>query len=643
MFVRMHQADSWNRKLDDEPRNDEASDRGSLGQDPGRVVSEIDDAIAAGRGSDVIGLYRVALSCANTELAGRLARRAISAGLEAEALLCLQVMAANGKNTAEQSRSISSLFLSLGRVSEACPHAHASSDLNPRNAEYALHAGVVSCVAERHREAVRYLLRNLRLAGPSGITYRHLAVCYAKAQRFSRAKILGRIAVHLDPTDITSRMECASLLISQGVVSDGASLLRSYCDLGKILPREGYLLLAKAYQEMGDWVQALEAASGGLSNWPADQDLLLQRGTLLCLLARYDEAVVDFRYVLSSSPRVLEAKRGLFAALTESGKFIEATKVGAELVAEAPEDKELGSTLHYVLNRRFVESPHEERDVVSRAHDPMRLDDLASASPVRSVVKGTDTQIRIIIALMRREMLTRFGRTRLGYSWALLEPAIHITILSIVIGVTVRGVSPVGDSYAIMYFTGVMPYQLFLHTSSQIAAGVPANRPLLQIPLVTPLDVFMSRALLEFATHCAVCLILFLGFFVLEMASPPIDALGVIIGLSVVWLFAVGVGIFNALVATTFQAWERIWTAVLAILYFTSGIFYLPALMPEWLREILQWNPILQGIEQVRSSFFPNYEPPWRDLAYASTIALLSITGGIVLERLFRRRLLNYH
>jgi len=41
-------------------------------------------------------------------------------------------------------------------------------------------------------------------------------------------------------------------------------------------------------------------------------------------------------------------------------------------------------------------------------------------------------QCRVIHALIIRETRTRFGDSKLGYGWALLEPILHITLLSLV-------------------------------------------------------------------------------------------------------------------------------------------------------------------------------------------------------------------
>jgi capsular polysaccharide transport system permease protein len=62
-------------------------------------------------------------------------------------------------------------------------------------------------------------------------------------------------------------------------------------------------------------------------------------------------------------------------------------------------------------------------------------------------------------------------------------------------------------------------------------------------------------------------------------------------------------------------------------------------MMPDWVRDILVWNPLLVGIEWFRSGFFIGYSPPWIDKPYLISIALACIVVGFVLERGLRKRL----
>jgi ABC-type polysaccharide/polyol phosphate export permease len=59
---------------------------------------------------------------------------------------------------------------------------------------------------------------------------------------------------------------------------------------------------------------------------------------------------------------------------------------------------------------------------------------------------------------MIRETRTRLAESKLGYGWALLEPVLHILMLSLVFAVMMRGRPPIGDKFFIFYYTGIIRY-----------------------------------------------------------------------------------------------------------------------------------------------------------------------------------------
>ena len=54
------------------------------------------------------------------------------------------------------------------------------------------------------------------------------------------------------------------------------------------------------------------------------------------------------------------------------------------------------------------------------------------ASSAGTMHRAAAVQGRVIFALMLREVRTRFGRTQVGYLWALLEPITYIATMTFV-------------------------------------------------------------------------------------------------------------------------------------------------------------------------------------------------------------------
>ncbi len=150
-----------------------------------------------------------------------------------------------------------------------------------------------------------------------------------------------------------------------------------------------------------------------------------------------------------------------------------------------------------------------------------------------------------------------------------------------------NGQPPIGDSYFFFYFTGLIPYLLFVHTSEQVGRAIEQNRPLLMLPMVTNLRCITARGLLEMFTIIVVALIFILGFLFFGIEAIPHDLPAAITAIGLVWTMGMGFGIISAVTSIFTSAWHYMFQVLLRFLYFCSGIFYAPGAMPEDVRDIL--------------------------------------------------------
>ncbi len=109
------------------------------------------------------------------------------------------------------------------------------------------------------------------------------------------------------------------------------------------------------------------------------------------------------------------------------------------------------------------------------------------------------THLRELHALIVRETITRYGKSSLGYAWAVLEPAAFIAFLTVLFSQIAHN-PPVGRSFVLFYATGYVSFHWFHDISSVVSRSVHVNRPLLSFPPITPLDTVLARFLLQALT-----------------------------------------------------------------------------------------------------------------------------------------------
>lgn len=246
--------------------------------------------------------------------------------------------------------------------------------------------------------------------------------------------------------------------------------------------------------------------------------------------------------------------------------------------------------------------------------------------------------LRVVYALILREIKSRFGEQRLGYIWALLEPIIFVAVLSTIW--SFRGSDSIsGMGLELFMVTGFVPFFLFRNIMSACMRALAANRQLLTFPQVQFYDLILARFLLEFCTSIIVFIIIVSGIYLTGLDNVAIDfPLGVLIGFCLMALFGLGLGLCLSSLLPIFPSMQPLSEAFLGRpLFLTSGLFFSADMLPESARPYLLMNPLFQIIEYTRGSFFKGVESPYFDPEYTIIFLIILLFIGMLMQRALHR------
>jgi capsular polysaccharide transport system permease protein len=252
--------------------------------------------------------------------------------------------------------------------------------------------------------------------------------------------------------------------------------------------------------------------------------------------------------------------------------------------------------------------------------------------------KGLAAQSEVVIALILRETRTRFGRNRLGYLWALIEPIVVTFTFYFVLKIAGRGLPP-GMGLFSFIATGVLPYTLFSNTVTRVADAVNSNKALLYYPQVRPFELVVARAALEAATFIAVFVLMMGADALISQRLDLEDPLLVIGGLLCASALGTGLGLVFCALGQVSTVVDRVRGPLLRPLFWISGIFFTVGTLPENARDAVVLNPVIHVTEMVRAGWFSTHDTSYVDLGYVlSWIGGLTLVG-LLLERWVRRRI----
>lgn len=242
-----------------------------------------------------------------------------------------------------------------------------------------------------------------------------------------------------------------------------------------------------------------------------------------------------------------------------------------------------------------------------------------------------------VFALMMRELKTRFGAKKLGYFWAIAEPAAQASILAILFSLIGRS-SLSGVPVALFMISGLMPFKFFSKLMTQLAGALQGNKSLFTYRQVSIMDPLITRLIIEVVTYIIVfCIILsvmaWLGFNV-EMqdflAFLMINILLIALGL--------GAGILLCVASAYWEDTTKIVSMIMTPMFIMSGIFFTATMVPQKYHYLFDWNPIFHIIELIRQSMFVSYTTPVGDWQYVAFCALVANAAGLMLYQVSRQR-----
>ncbi|PTM44267.1 ABC transporter permease [Phreatobacter oligotrophus] len=246
--------------------------------------------------------------------------------------------------------------------------------------------------------------------------------------------------------------------------------------------------------------------------------------------------------------------------------------------------------------------------------------------------------IHVLQALILRDLKSRFLGSAWGYLLSIGWPLSHIVVLLTVHGVFGR-LQPYGESAAVWYSTGIVPFMAFSYTLRFIVLGLVQNTPLLSFPAVRVMDIIFARAIVEIFSVAIVFAIIATALSFAGLSFIPEFPLYAFYALAASFCLGLAFGIIFAGLSKISPAWNIVSMLFIMALWTASGIFFVPNNWPTLFLHILYINPIIHIIDIFRSAYFDGFAQDRADWHYVLHWCLWSLFFALLLERGLRGRM----
>ncbi len=257
--------------------------------------------------------------------------------------------------------------------------------------------------------------------------------------------------------------------------------------------------------------------------------------------------------------------------------------------------------------------------------------------PTTSLRHSFAIQVRVINALLMREVITRYGRHNIGFLWLFLEPMLFtlgVTTLWTLIKAT-HGTSLPITAFAVTGYSSIL---LWRNCTNRVVKAIEVNLSLMYHRNVRVLDVFLARIILEIVGATTSMMVLTITFSAMGWMNLPADILTAIIGWLLLAWFALALSLVVGAASERSEVVERVWHIFTYLLFPLSGAAFLVDWLPKAFQEAILWVPMVHGTEMIRHGYFGSsvrtYENPTYMILCNSVITLI----GLALVRETGRR-----
>lgn len=260
-----------------------------------------------------------------------------------------------------------------------------------------------------------------------------------------------------------------------------------------------------------------------------------------------------------------------------------------------------------------------------------------AGSTSTSLKRSFNIQMRVIGALLMREVITRYGRHNIGFLWLFFEPMLFT------LGITTLWVlskATHGSNLPITTFslTGYSSILLWRNCSNRIVKAIEVNHSLMYHRNVRVIDVFSARILLEIAGATSSFITLTILFSIIGLMKPPVDILTVIIAWVLLAWFAYALSLIVGAASERSEIVERVWHIFTYLMFPLSGAAYMVDWLPKSTQQMALWIPMVHGTEMIRHGFFGSAVHTYEDPYYLALVNLVMTLFGLALVRETGRR-----
>ena len=235
------------------------------------------------------------------------------------------------------------------------------------------------------------------------------------------------------------------------------------------------------------------------------------------------------------------------------------------------------------------------------------------------------------------DLKIRYRNSVLGILWSIIEPLLLLGVLFVVFSTMFKFDI---ENFPIYLLLGIITWNFFKNGTS-IALGSLTNRAAFVTQIYFPRSIPGLSAGITASIMLMTELVILAIFMITLNFSPSITILYLIPVFLLEFLLILGISLPLSVLNAKFKDVEFIWGVVLQAGFFLTPIFYQFDMLPETVRSVLQFSPMVQIVTMAHHVAIYGELPTINSVLYAIFSVLVIVVVGYLIFRKLQGRIVE--
>lgn len=236
--------------------------------------------------------------------------------------------------------------------------------------------------------------------------------------------------------------------------------------------------------------------------------------------------------------------------------------------------------------------------------------------------------------LVLRDVKVLYAQSILGFSWAILNPAVQIILFTVIFG-KIANIPSDGIPYFLFSTVAIIPWTYMSEATAQSSQSLVSEQSMLG-KVYFPRMIYPLTPLLSKLVDFSISLLLLIGVLIYFKVTPTWNMLLLPLFVLYMMLIPAGIGLWLSSLAVRFRDVKFAMSFIIRLLIYTAPVLYSASSIPPEYRLLYSLNPIVGVVEGFRASLLGG-PVPWEFILPGMVIGVLLVLSGAMYFRRMER------